>query len=54
MPSGARILVAEDNDTNSEVIVGLLQQLGYRAECVSNGAGLCGVSASRLSSGTWC
>ncbi len=38
VPSGARILVAEDNDTNSEVIVGLLQQLGYRAECVSNGA----------------
>lgn len=32
-----RILVAEDNDINREVILGLLEEFGYRAECVRDG-----------------
>jgi CheY-like chemotaxis protein len=35
---GGRILIAEDNETNREVVVGMLKQLGYTAHCVSNGA----------------
>lgn len=34
---GERILVAEDNSTNREVIVGQLKKLGYIAETVRNG-----------------
>ena len=35
--SRARILVAEDNQINQQVAVGILQQLGYRADVVGNG-----------------
>jgi CheY-like chemotaxis protein/HPt (histidine-containing phosphotransfer) domain-containing protein len=34
----ARILVAEDNPTNQEVVVGMLRRLGLRADAVANGA----------------
>ena len=33
-----RILVAEDNSTNREVALGMLRQLGLRADAVANGA----------------
>lgn len=33
----ARILVAEDNETNREVIISFLQRLGHHAECVNTG-----------------
>jgi CheY-like chemotaxis protein len=35
--STAHVLVAEDNDINREVIIGMLNQLGYYAEAVANG-----------------
>ena len=35
---GGRILIAEDNETNREVVVGMLKQLGYVAHCVGNGS----------------
>ena len=37
-PGPARILVAEDNPLNQEVLLLLLRQLGYVAESVANGA----------------
>ncbi|HSC74709.1 MAG TPA: ATP-binding protein, partial [Pseudomonadales bacterium] len=37
MRNTAHILVAEDDAINNEVIIGMLTQLGYHAECVSNG-----------------
>ena len=33
----AHLLVVEDNEINCEVIIGMLNQLGYHAESVSNG-----------------
>ena len=32
-----RILLAEDNETNKELILIMLEKMGYRAEAVSNG-----------------
>ena len=36
--SGQRILVAEDNSTNREVILAQLKKMGYQPEAVTNGA----------------
>jgi two-component system sensor histidine kinase/response regulator len=36
-PSGARILVAEDNPINQKVAVRMLERLGYRADVVADG-----------------
>jgi len=37
-PSHSRILIAEDNSTNREVALGVLRNLGLRADAVANGA----------------
>jgi PAS domain S-box-containing protein len=36
--TGARILVAEDNITNQQVVMGMLKNLGLHADAVANGA----------------
>ncbi len=36
-PTGARVLVAEDNEINQKVAVGLLEKLGYRVELADDG-----------------
>jgi len=36
-PRGARILVAEDNETNQQVAVAILSKLGYDADVAANG-----------------
>jgi CheY-like chemotaxis protein len=36
--SGQRVLIAEDNSTNREVILALLAKMGYQPEAVCNGA----------------
>ena len=33
-----RILIAEDNSTNREVVLGILRKLGLRADAVADGA----------------
>lgn len=37
-PTGTRILVAEDNLVNQQVVADMLEQLGYRADIVANGS----------------
>lgn len=38
IPSGKRVLLAEDNDLNKEIAVELLQMMGIEADCADNGA----------------
>jgi two-component system, sensor histidine kinase and response regulator len=38
IPTGPRLLVAEDNPINARVITAMLRRLGYRADIVGNGA----------------
>jgi CheY-like chemotaxis protein/anti-sigma regulatory factor (Ser/Thr protein kinase) len=37
-PSGQRVLLAEDHDVNQELFMGMLAQLGWRADLAQNGA----------------
>lgn len=38
IPSGKRVLLAEDNDLNKEIAVELLQMMGIETDCADNGA----------------